>query len=70
MIKYNIGNCDSTIIVYTLIWWCLFLNKFGYVYAVLKMIFFFINASLANFFLHESVFCLRTFLLLDVELTT
>lgn len=54
MIKYNIGNCDSTIIVYTLIWWCLFLNKFGYVYAVLKMIFFlFINALLANFFTRE-----------------
>lgn len=54
MIKYNIGNCDSTIIVYTLIWWCLFLNKFGYVYAVLKMIFFFLSMlHLPTFFTLE-----------------
>lgn len=53
MIKYNIGNCDSTIIVYTLIWWCLFLNKFGYVYAVLKKIFFLSMLHLPTFFTRE-----------------
>lgn len=68
--KIQVGNCDLTIIVYTLIWCCLFLNKFGYVYAVLKMIFFFYQCFTCQLFLHESVFCLRTFLLLDVELTT